>query len=187
VRRVLPLLLAALAACGPADTPAGREERLLRAAREGDLKTISSLLDKGVDIEARNPGDGWTPLFWAAVRERADAVALLRARGARIEVRDRRGLTALMAASRWGRKAGVAALLDAGAKIDARDVNGWTALMWAAFKGQADMAAFLLSRGANPRITDPDGRTALDLAVLKRHDKAAALLRGPAATASSGR
>ncbi|MBI2384610.1 MAG: ankyrin repeat domain-containing protein [Elusimicrobia bacterium] len=173
---VLCALLSSVAACGEADGPAAREERLLRAARNGDARTVVRLLDAGVDVEARNPGDAWTPLMWAAVRDHADLVKLLTARGARIEVRDRKGLTALLVAARWGSRKGVGALLDAGASIGAVDEIGWNALMWSCFKGQTDMAALLLDRGASLEGLDPDGRTPLMLAAKKGHEKTAAML-----------
>jgi ankyrin repeat protein len=175
------LLLPFAAACAD-DSTSGHEERLLRAARQGDLKTVASMLDRGTDIEAANPGNGWTPLFWAAVKGNAPVIRLLLARGARIEARDTRGLTPLMAAARWGRIDGVAALLDGGARIGAVDQNGWNALMWASFKGQTDMAAFLLERGAPSGARDGDGNTALSLATMKRHAGTIEVLR-----ASSGR
>lgn len=188
--RPRPLFLCALltagAACGrEADTPAAREGRLLRAARNGDAKQVTRYLDAGVDIEARNPGDAWTPLMWAAVRDHADLVRLLVSRGARLEVRDRKGLTALLVAARWGSRAGVGALLDEGANIGAVDDIGWNALMWASFKGQTDMAALLLDRGASLEARDPDGRTPLMLAAKKGHEKTVALLlaRGASITA----
>ncbi len=168
-------LLAALAAC--ADTESSREIRLLRAARNGETKAVARLLDLGADIETRNPGDGWTPLMWAAVRDQSACVKLLISRGAKVEARDRRGLTALMAAARWGKKDGVAALLEGGARVGAIDDNGWNALMWASFKGQSDMAAFLIAHGASLDARDPDGRTALTLASMKAQAKTVELLR----------
>lgn len=173
---VLCLLLPLGAACGEADTPAAREERLLRAARNGDARAVVRYLDAGVDVEARNPGDAWTPLMWAAVRDHDDVVRVLVARGARLEARDRKGLTALLVAARWGSRRGVAALLDAGASIGAADDIGWNALMWSCFKGQTEMAALLLDRGAALDGRDPDGRTPLMLAAKKGHEKTVALL-----------
>lgn len=188
--RLRPLFLCVLlplaASCGrEADTPAAREALLLRAARNGDAKAVTRYLDAGVDIEARNPGDAWTPLMWAAVRDHADLVRMLVARGSRLEVRDRKGLTALLVAARWGSRNGVGALLDAGANIGAVDDIGWNALMWACFKGQTDMAALLLDRGASLEARDPDGRTPLMLAAKKGHEKTVALLlsRGASLTA----
>jgi serine/threonine-protein phosphatase 6 regulatory ankyrin repeat subunit B len=172
----IALLLSLGAACDLDDSSAAREHRLLRAARNGYTGDIKKLLDQGVDIEARNPSDGWSPVFWAAVRDNAPAVKLLASRGANIEARDRKGLTALMCAARWGHSEGVVALLDAGANIEAVDGNGWSALMWAAFKGQSEMAAFLLDRGAVLETRDIDGRTPLILAAMKGHEKTVTLL-----------
>lgn len=174
-RLALVLLLPFAAACAD-DSDSGRGERLLRAARQGDLKNISYLLSLGADIEAADPGNGWTPLFWASVKGNGPAIKLLLARGARTEARDSKGMTALMAAARWGRKDGVAALLDGGARIGAVDKNGWNALMWAAFKGQTEMAALLIDRGASLDARDPEGRTPLALAEMKSHAKTVELL-----------
>lgn len=171
------LLLALGAACSFDDSNEAREHRLLRAAKNGYMGDLRSLLDQGVDIEARNPSDGWSPLFWAAVRDNGAAVKFLASRGANLETRDRKGLTALMCAARWGQKDGVGALLEAGANIEAVDGNGWTALMWAAFKGQPDMAAFLLDRGAVLEARDIDGRTPYILAAMKGHEKTVVILR----------
>lgn len=173
----LSLLGLSVAACGlGADAGMKREERLIQAAKTGDLDSIRALLDAGVGVEAKNPGDGWTPLMWAAVRDQAPAVKLLIARGANREARDRKGLTALQAASRWGRKDGVGALIDAGARVGAVDDNGWSALMWAAFKGQTDMAALLLDRGADLEARDPEGMSPLMRAAMKGQDRTVTLL-----------
>ena len=71
------LLLALGTACNLDNSSSARELRLLRAAKNGYMGDIRTLLDEGVDIETRNPSDGWTPLFWAAVRDNAPAVKLL--------------------------------------------------------------------------------------------------------------
>lgn len=178
--------LSLLPGCGP-DGALGdsREERLLRAVKTGDLRDAEALLEQGADIETRHPGNGWTPLMWAATRENAQGVRLLAGRGADLEARDTRGQTALMNAARWGRLVGVDALLAAGAKVGARDRNGWTALMWAAFKGQARTAAFLLDRGAELESKDPDGRRPLMLAAMKGHAETVRLLLARGASRSA--
>lgn len=181
----LGVLLSLAAACDRDGGSVTSEVRLLRAAREGKAAEVARLLDLGVDIETRNPGDGWTPLFWASVRGHPEVVKLLVSRGARLEARDRRGLTPLLHAARWGKKEGVAALLAEGASLGAVDGNGWNALMWAAFKGQTDMAAFLLDQGAALEARDPDGRTPLMLAAMKGQVRSVELLLARGARAGA--
>lgn len=176
--------LLALLAAACADTESDREVRLIRAARNGESKTITAMLDAGADIETRNPGDSWTPLMWAAARDQSACVKLLVARGAKLEAADPHGMTALMGAARWGKKEGVAALLDSGARIGATDRSGWNALMWAAFKGQTEMVALLLDRGAQLEGRDPAGRTPLMLAAMKGRDKTVDLLLARGASAA---
>lgn len=70
---------------------------LLLGARNGDLKTLTRLLNEGADIEPRNPGDGWTPLLAAArwgKKGHEEAVTLLLARGAVLDARGSDGMTA---------------------------------------------------------------------------------------------
>ena len=49
------------------EVPATLEERLLRAAKRGDLRAVKVLLERGADIEAPDKNPGWTPLIWMAV------------------------------------------------------------------------------------------------------------------------
>lgn len=179
----IPLAVSLLcAACGAdKDLSGSADERLLRAAKVGQLSAVQALLAQGADLEAQEKTSGWTPLIWMAAKGHSEGVRFLCARGARKEARGRDGLTALMAAARWGKQDAVAALVEAGAQVDARDGNGWTALMWASLKGQTAMVGFLLAQGADPESRDKDGRRALMLATSKGHEAAAAeLLRGGA-------
>jgi outer membrane protein assembly factor BamB len=73
-------LQAPVAATGP-------NEMLWEAARAGDTARIVEALDKGADINAKGRYDV-TPLFYAAMNGRTDAVKLLIARGADIHAVD---------------------------------------------------------------------------------------------------
>ena len=54
------------------------------AVAEGDVEQITQLLDKGVSVNARQPGGGSTPLNMAAVFGQIDAAKLLIEKGADI-------------------------------------------------------------------------------------------------------
>jgi ankyrin len=68
------------------------------AARAGDARKLTALLDaKPASANAKDIG-GWTPLFYAAGGGHVEAVALLLARGAKVNARDEDGQTPLMRA-----------------------------------------------------------------------------------------
>jgi ankyrin repeat protein len=97
---------------------------------------------------------------------------LLLERGAKTNVRDKLGMTPLIAAACACAVATMNStydimrlLLEKGANVNAHDHEGRTALMMAA--GSPDGApsvGLLLSHGANPMVKDNKGRTALDYA-----------------------
>jgi ankyrin repeat protein len=58
--------------------------------------------------------------------------ALLLAKGADVNTRDDKGVTALQIAARWGNYKVAQLLLQMGADIRSRDKQGWTALHMAA-------------------------------------------------------
>jgi outer membrane protein assembly factor BamB len=64
-----------------------QSEALANAARSGDAAQVGSLLDKGVDVNAKGRY-GATALFFAADKGHLDVVKLLIARGADINIQD---------------------------------------------------------------------------------------------------
>lgn len=102
------------------------ETALMMAALRGQESWVARLLDKGARIEGINDGDrpGWTPLHFAAAAPAGKALALLLARGARIDARSPNGTTALMMAAQYGPEEAVMALLKQGADVRLRnDLN----------------------------------------------------------------
>ncbi len=71
------------------------------AAKSGDLKLATQLLDQGANI-AELDSSGEPALVIASLAGHADIVALLLDRGAKIEIRNKGGLTALHAAAYGG-------------------------------------------------------------------------------------
>jgi outer membrane protein assembly factor BamB len=80
----LPLALTLLVAAAPA---ADLREALWSAARAGDTAGIAAALDKGADVNAKSRYDA-TALFYAADRGHLEAVRLLVARGADVNLQD---------------------------------------------------------------------------------------------------
>jgi ankyrin repeat protein len=127
------------------------------------------------------PGDGSTPLHWAAYRDDlAKTDQLIRA-GANVNAVTDLGVTPLWAASTNGSTALVKRLLDAGANPNMALVSGETPLMVASRSGKTESVAALLARGADPNARGTRGQTALMWAVSQKHaDVVKALLAGGA-------
>lgn len=124
-------------------TPRSDGELPLQLAMEAcALSTIQALVAAGADGAAVNR-DGLSVLHTAMLKQRSDALPLLLAAGASVDL-----------------PAG-----DRGATL-ADTEPGWTALMIAAANGNAAGAVALLDAGANPLVIDRKGRTALELARL---------------------
>ena len=122
---------------------------------------------------------GATPLIRAAKAADLDAMDLLMAHGALLELPEDGGVTPLMAAAglkaysidtrgRWVTEeqalVAVERLLDAGADINARDGFGLTPLHGAAYRGWNEMVRYLVSHGADLTAADNQGYTPFDAA-----------------------
>jgi hypothetical protein len=83
---------------------------------------------------------------------------------------DTYGDTALMQASREGRREVVQELLDKeGTEVNAKTGEGKTALMWASFYGHREVVEALLGKGAEVNAKDNNGNSALMVACLNGH------------------
>ncbi len=108
--------------------------------------------------------EGKTPLIRALeLQQREAAVALLRA-GARPDVVDQYGRSALMIASSQGRTFLIEELLKKGAVISRQDERGRDALTYAVKEGKIGVVKLLLENDANPYQQDKTGSRALDYA-----------------------
>lgn len=141
-------------------------EQLIDAARDGDYEAVESLLNAGVDVDAKD-NDGWTALMWAAGLGRERIVRLLLNAGADVNAKNKYGSTALMSAAEFGEFGNedcIERLLNAGADVNAKSKDGHTALMAAAYYGHEDIARLLLDAGADVDAKEKDGKTALSQA-----------------------
>jgi Ankyrin repeats (many copies)/Ankyrin repeats (3 copies) len=97
-------------------------------ARQGDLKTLSFLVDTGMDINAADHLWGSTPLMIAVGAKQSIMVNYLIDMGANINLQDFEGKTALMIAINDSSVTMVKKLLAAGSEKNLKDVNDNTAL-----------------------------------------------------------
>eukprot|EP00873_Tetraselmis_striata_P008329 jgi/Tetstr1/428593/TSEL_018586.t2 len=145
-------------------TVQGQYETMCRAARDGDLGTVESLLGAGVPPDLpvsqqqtaeNDKKHGMTPLLWASERGHVPVVKALLKADARLDATDPFCMTSLHWASARGHKDIVCLLVAAGAKLNAVEQDQMTPLHLAATQGQKATVVALLNLGADP---DAEGK-----------------------------
>lgn len=156
---------------------------------EDHAAAVKVLADRGADVNVRGSG-GITALMRAAGWSHPPTLQALLACGAKVDLRDNLGRTALTWAARRGQQnLIVQTLLKAGARIGPAEAMlladfpkaedllahggdtavhgpyGETLLMIAAEKGESGLVQTLLERGADVNARDQQGTTALMLAI----------------------
>jgi ankyrin repeat protein len=126
----------------------GDVDSLYRAAGNGDTSRVLTLLDGGVDVNARTSDDSYA-LNRAAVYNQAEMVALLLERGADPNVQNSEGDTPLICATKYagGHAETVKELIEGGTDLMIKDKDGKTALDYAREKGQQQAIALLKQSG----------------------------------------
>jgi ankyrin repeat protein len=119
----------------------------INAARRGNAATVSELLARGIDVNAKI-NNGWTALIYASRDGYTDVVKLLLDRGADVNMKNAIGWTALMAASANGHVEVVTLLLSKNPEVNTKDNNGRTALIYAQESKYSDIVQLLKESGA---------------------------------------
>ena len=161
--------------------------------REGALQLIHTLLDRGVDVNARTTevpptrrfvlplGDlswvdftGQTAFLRAALSGDVTVMKLLLEKGADPKIPTNSNTTALMAAAgvNWvvnqtyteSSLEAVKLCVELGGDVNAVNSMGLTAAMGAANRGADDILQFLASKGAHLDVKDKEGRSAFNWA-----------------------
>lgn len=141
--------------------------RLLRAAEDGDVTLLTTLLEEGAQLTAVNESLQ-TPLHIAASRARTAAVKLFLKRGASHSPKDAKGCTPLHLAAQHGYTGCGQTLVDAGADRLIQNDDGYIPLHTAIDSGNATFCKMLIGAYAREQIElkDPSGASALHLAAL---------------------
>ncbi|CAH1774269.1 unnamed protein product [Owenia fusiformis] len=132
--------------------------KLIFAAAEGNLETLSSLLEKGADPDIFDDTEGHTGLICASQNGHLDCVSLLLEFKASVNLVEKlplvygSGDTALICAAREGHTDIVTALIAAGANLDIQGLAGKTALIAAAINNNPACVEVLLINNADYEI-----------------------------------
>lgn len=163
-------------------------DALFAAVEEGDPLVLQDLINRGVNLDARDD-EQRTALHAAAESGNADLVRVLVEGEAAVGLQDAEGCSPLHLACVEGNKEVVEILLENDANPMQRDNNGCTALHLLAFHGNSELVAPLIDNlreyydGNETRFlsaintADDDGDTPLSLAVEHGHDEVAEILR----------
>lgn len=125
-----------------------QEEIFMKHVEAGNLGEVEKLLDSGVNINFKRPGDRGTALIIASTKSHLDVVTILVSRGADVNLSNQSGWTPLMAAASTGSHPIATFLLEKGADPNAKHIYGWTALKLASQKGKEDIVRLLKKFGA---------------------------------------
>lgn len=120
------------------------ETALMLATFHGHTEAVRHLLAQGAEVN--HPG--WTPLIYAAARNRMDVARILIGYRAQVNAQAENGTTALMMAAREGHLPMVLLLLELGADINHKTLAGYSALELARDHGRREVAEILIKAGA---------------------------------------
>lgn len=146
---------------GALHTPTADElSQLQNAARAGDTSKANDLLRQGVPIDSQDSRYKETALMHAADAGKTEMVRMLIGGGAKLNIQNVDGRTALFWAAYEYYPNCVAALVDAGADPNIADRHHQTALIRSA-NGRGLELKKLLAAHADVNVQDSDGVTAL--------------------------
>jgi ankyrin repeat protein len=146
-------------------------KRLLEAVSRGDTETIRVVLEKGANINAKEPHTGATVLHLAIVFKHPELIQFLIDNKADVQAQDNDGFTALHLANMRSKSRIVSVLLASGANKEIKNSLGFTALHTAVFSERIENVQILLDNQVDIEARDNTGCTALYIAALKGNPK----------------
>lgn len=140
------------------------------AVKEGRLIQLQKAVEKGFNVNTRDPMYGNAPLHWAARNGHTMIIQWLLDHGADKDAVAKNGNTALHFAADAGNTTSAEVLLKAGLDPNAKSKFNYTPMHWAAAKGHLQTMQVLLKHGSDINAKDKDGLTPLHLVADKGYD-----------------
>lgn len=142
------------------------EIKFLTYVSNGNIKKTHEFLENGINPNLNM--NGYTPLTVALKKSNIDMIELLLRYGAKPNMPNSYGLTALVKSTACGYSEIVELLLEQGANPNLFS-NGYSALIEASYYGYCDIIEILLNYGADINITNHRNETSLINAVGSQH------------------
>lgn len=141
----------------------------LKAVRDKEVNKVNEIISKpgsgSIIIDTRDNATGEGAIHIVTRRRDLQWMAFLLSKGARADLRDNRGETALLAATLVGFTDGAALLLKGRASVDVANNSGETPLIRAVQRRDLKLVNMFLAAGANPDKRDRlAGKSARDYA-----------------------
>ncbi|MBS3067322.1 ankyrin repeat domain-containing protein [Candidatus Micrarchaeota archaeon] len=152
------------------------DTQLINSAGNGDLEGVKQALDKGAEVNGKEPQIGATALIAASIMGHTEIMKLLVEKEANVNAADNNAFTPLIYSAAKGNVEGIKLLLEHGANVDTRNANGETALIRAAGEGHADVVRILIEKGADIEAETSEGGNALILAADNGHTEVVKVL-----------
>ncbi|MBW5398364.1 ankyrin repeat domain-containing protein [Brachyspira pilosicoli] len=138
---------------------------LILASYLGYTDIVNALIEKDVDIKAKDDVDGCMAIHLAAANGKNEVIEiLLDVDASNINDVDNKGNTPLHWASMKDRADTVSLLIENGADIEAKDVDNWTALHYAAAFASLQTVEALVDNGADKNSLTKDGNIPVNYA-----------------------
>jgi ankyrin repeat protein len=134
---------------------------LIQAARSSNVGLFQYVLSLGTDPNVQDPNSGLTPLMSAVGNDQLANAAILLAKGANPNARDKFNRCAIWYAAGAANTGFITMLLRYKAEVNASDNQGQTALMHATAYCYTWNIEALLKGGADPTAKDKRGKTAM--------------------------
>ncbi|XP_070558988.1 ankyrin repeat domain-containing protein 16-like isoform X2 [Ptychodera flava] len=148
-------------------------EKLLRAAQQGDAETVTNILDSSVSVKecltSFHKKSGDTAAHLAARHGHVSILTVLNSFGASFEMENLDGKRALHEAAISGQDDCVKYLLSVKANVDPLKRADWTPLMLACTKSNLRVIQELVNHGADLRLRNKDGWNCFHIAAREGH------------------
>lgn len=152
-------------------------EQIVEAAKEGDLKTVKTILAQDSTKLNALDEDKYTPLHWSCIRAHWDVAKYLIEQGADPNIQGGDGGTPLNWAVHHDDVEIIKLMIAKGAKLNIQNQWGMTELHTAIWRGNIHVVDYLLEQGSDPMIKTKEGWTAMHYAFRSGHDNIIELLK----------
>ena len=152
-------------------------EPIVQAAKDGDFRTVKTILEKEPSKLNAIDEEKYTALHWACMRAHWDIARYLIEKGADLNVTGGDGAPPVTWAAHHDNVEIVQSMVEKGTKLNIKNLWGMTELHTAIWRGNIQVVEYLLDAGSDSAIKTNEGWTAMHYAHRSGHDHVIALLK----------